>query len=71
MVGLLVAMFAGLVVLMHLDGIGPRSDQSALSQLGITASGPGRCMHSCRPISGHEGQQPRDANGVLAASRST
>jgi len=33
MVALLVAMFAGLVVLMHLDGVVPRPDETALSQL--------------------------------------
>ena len=41
MVGLLVAMFAGLVVLMHLDGIVPRSDQTALSQLAHHSFGSG------------------------------
>ncbi|MGH2992028.1 MAG: APC family permease [Solirubrobacterales bacterium] len=41
MVGLLVAMFAGLVVLMHLDGIVPRSDQTALSQLAHSSFGSG------------------------------
>jgi amino acid transporter len=33
MVGVLVTMFAALVVLLHLDGIVPQSDQTALSQL--------------------------------------
>ena len=41
MVGLLVAMFAGLVVLMHLDGIVPRSGQTALSQLAHRSFGSG------------------------------
>jgi amino acid transporter len=41
MVGLLVAMFAGLAVLMHLDGIVPRSDQTALSQLAHRSFGSG------------------------------
>ena len=41
MVGLLVTMFAGLVVLMHLDGIVPRSDQTALSQLAHHSFGSG------------------------------
>jgi amino acid transporter len=41
MVGLLVTMFAGLVVLMHLDGIVPRSDQTALSQLAHQSFGSG------------------------------
>jgi amino acid transporter len=41
MVGLLVAMFAGLVVLMQLDGIVPRSDQTALSQLAHHSFGSG------------------------------
>jgi amino acid transporter len=41
MVGLLVAMFAGLVVLMHLDGIVPRPDQTALSQLAHHSFGSG------------------------------
>jgi amino acid transporter len=41
MVGLLVAMFAGLVMLMHLDGIVPRSDQTALSQLAHHSFGSG------------------------------
>jgi amino acid transporter len=40
-VGLLVAMFAGLVVLMHLDGIVPRSDETALSQLAHHSFGSG------------------------------
>jgi amino acid transporter len=41
MVGLLVAMFAGLVVLMHLSGIVPRHGQSALSQLAHHSFGSG------------------------------
>jgi amino acid transporter len=41
MVGLLILMFAGLVVLMHLDGIVPRSDQTALSQLAHHSFGSG------------------------------
>jgi amino acid transporter len=41
MVGLLVAMFAGLVVLMHMDGIVPRSEQTALSQLAHRSFGSG------------------------------
>src|SRR5215218_4795864 len=41
MVGLLVAMFAGLVVLMHLDGIVPHPDQTALSQLAHRSFGSG------------------------------
>jgi hypothetical protein len=41
MVGLLVTMFAGLVVLMHLDGIVPRSGQTALSQLAHRSFGSG------------------------------
>ena len=41
MVGLLVAMFAGLVVLMHLDGIVPRAGQTALSQLAHHSFGSG------------------------------
>jgi amino acid transporter len=41
MVGLLVAMFAGLVVLMHLAGIVPRADQTALSQLAHHSFGSG------------------------------
>ena len=41
MVGLLVAMFAGLVVLMHLDGIVPRAGQTALSQLAHRSFGSG------------------------------
>jgi amino acid transporter len=41
MVGLLVAMFAGLAVLMHLDGIVPRSGQTALSQLAHRSFGSG------------------------------
>jgi amino acid transporter len=44
MVGLLVAMFAGLVVLMHLDGIVPRSDQTALSQLAHHSFGSGAAL---------------------------
>jgi amino acid transporter len=41
MVSLLVAMFVGLVVLMHLDGIVPRSGQTALSQLAHRSFGSG------------------------------
>jgi amino acid transporter len=41
MVGLLVAMFAGLVVLMHLDGVVPRPGQTALSQLAHRSFGSG------------------------------
>ncbi len=41
MVGLLVAMFAGLVVLMHVDGIVPRAGQTALSQLAHRSFGSG------------------------------
>ena len=41
MVGLLVAMFVGLVVLMHLDGIVPRPGQTALSQLAHRSFGSG------------------------------
>ena len=41
MVGLLVAMFVGLVVLMHLDGIVPRADETALSQLAHRSFGSG------------------------------
>jgi amino acid transporter len=41
MVGLLVTMFAGLVVLMHLDGIVPQSGQTALSQLAHRSFGSG------------------------------
>ena len=41
MVGLLVSMFAGLVVLMHLEGIVPREDQTALSQLAHHSFGTG------------------------------
>jgi amino acid transporter len=41
MIGLLVVMFAGLVVLMHLDGIVPRADQTALSQLAHRSFGSG------------------------------
>lgn len=41
MVGLLVTMFAGLVVLMHLEGIVPRSGQTALSQLAHRSFGSG------------------------------
>ncbi|MGH2823369.1 MAG: APC family permease [Thermoleophilaceae bacterium] len=41
MVGLLVAMFAGLVVLMHLDGIVPHSGQTALSELAHRSFGSG------------------------------
>jgi hypothetical protein len=41
MVGLLVTMFAGLVVLMHLDGIIPRPGQTALSQLAHRSFGTG------------------------------
>jgi amino acid transporter len=41
MVGLLVAMFAGLVTLMHLNGIVPRSGQTALSQLAHRSFGTG------------------------------
>jgi hypothetical protein len=41
MVGLLVMMFAGLVVLMHLDGIVPQAGQTALSQLAHHSFGSG------------------------------
>jgi amino acid transporter len=41
MVGLLVAMFAGLVAVMRMDGIVPRSDQTALSQLAHASFGSG------------------------------
>jgi amino acid transporter len=41
MVGLLVMMFAGLVVLMHLDGIVPHPGQTALSQLAHRSFGSG------------------------------
>jgi amino acid transporter len=41
MVGVLVTMFAALVVLMHLDGIVPQSDQTALSQLAHLSFGSG------------------------------
>jgi len=41
MIVLLVTMFAALVVLMHLDGIVPRSDQTALSQLAHRSFGTG------------------------------
>ncbi|MGH2408226.1 MAG: APC family permease, partial [Candidatus Limnocylindrales bacterium] len=41
MIGLLVVMFAGLVVLMHLDGIVPLADQTALSQLAHRSFGSG------------------------------
>lgn len=41
MVGFLVAMFAGLVVLMHLDGIVPRAGETALSQLAHSSFGSG------------------------------
>jgi amino acid transporter len=41
MVGLLVAMFARLVMLMHLNGIVPRSGQTALSQLAHRSFGTG------------------------------
>ncbi|MGH2967140.1 MAG: APC family permease, partial [Solirubrobacterales bacterium] len=41
MIGLLVVMFAGLVVLMHLEGIVPRADQTALSQLAHRSFGSG------------------------------
>jgi amino acid transporter len=41
MVGLLVVMFVGLVVLMHLDGIVPLADQTALSQLAHRSFGSG------------------------------
>lgn len=41
MVGLLIAMFAGLVVLMHLDGIVPRPGQTAVSQLAHHSFGSG------------------------------
>jgi hypothetical protein len=41
MLGLLVAMFAGLVVLMHLDGIVPAPGQTALSQLAHRSFGSG------------------------------
>ncbi len=41
MVGLLIAMFAGLVVLMHFDGIVPRPDQTAVSQLAHHSFGSG------------------------------
>jgi fumarate reductase subunit C len=41
MVGLLVAMFAGLVVLMHLEGIVARPGQTALSELAHRSFGSG------------------------------
>jgi amino acid transporter len=41
MVGLLVSMFAGLVVLMRLDGVVPRSGQTVLSQLAHRSFGSG------------------------------
>ena len=41
MVALLVTMFAGLVVLMHLDGVVPHADQTALSQLAHRSFGSG------------------------------
>jgi amino acid transporter len=41
MVGLLIAMFAGLVVLMHVDGIVPRAGQTAVSQLAHHSFGSG------------------------------
>jgi hypothetical protein len=41
MVGLLVAMFAGLVVLMHLEGIVPRSGQTVLWELAHRSFGSG------------------------------
>jgi amino acid transporter len=41
MVGLLVTMFAGLVVMMHVAGIAPRDDQTALSQLAHHSFGSG------------------------------
>jgi amino acid transporter len=41
MVGLLAAMFGGLVVLMHLEGIVPREGQTALSQLAHRSFGTG------------------------------
>ena len=41
MVAVLVTMFAALVVLMHLDGIVPQSDQTALSQLAHRSFGSG------------------------------
>ena len=41
MVGLLIAMFTGLVVLMHVDGIVPRSGQTAVSQLAHHSFGSG------------------------------
>ena len=41
MLGLLVAMFVGLVALMHLEGIVPSSDETALSQLAHRSFGPG------------------------------
>ena len=41
MIGLLVTMFAALVVLMHLDGIVPRADETALSQMAHRSFGSG------------------------------
>ncbi|HEY0225500.1 MAG TPA: APC family permease, partial [Mycobacterium sp.] len=41
MVGLLITMFAGLVVLMHFDGIVPQAGQTALSQLAHRSFGSG------------------------------
>jgi amino acid transporter len=41
MVGLLIAMFAGLVVLMHLDGVVPHDGQTAVSQLAHHSFGSG------------------------------
>ena len=41
MIGLLVAMFAGLIVLMHLDGIVPHAGETALSQLAHRSFGSG------------------------------
>jgi amino acid transporter len=49
MVGLLVTMFAGLVVLMHLDGIAPHADQTALSQLAHHSFGSGP-LYACVQI---------------------
>jgi amino acid transporter len=41
MIGLLVAMFAGLIVLMHLDGIVPHGGETSLSQLAHQSFGSG------------------------------
>ncbi|MFJ4682933.1 APC family permease [Streptomyces sp. NPDC088789] len=41
MVGLLIAMFAGIVVLIHLTGVVPRSDETTLSQLAHLSFGQG------------------------------